>query len=431
MFLFLVVVFFLTTLLIINPRKIFILFFGGLILFYFPFQQGLLFTVGGAKIYFGDLVLASLLFFLLLRLLVRGFANLPLHKSTILFLLFFIWGIVAVIRGIPSYSYSAVGEARWYIFPMIYYFFVITMFKNRQEIRYLINWVIKFIVIMVFFRFIEFFSFGGNEGLVGQASFRFLNSVEALLLSFLFVSIYLFFISGGIKKHKPTVILFLSTLFVVLIIGQVRSVWVAMSVGIIAAYILLKKISIRGIIISIGLLSLTLLVPIIGNFIDEDVYATLARSAIFLQNPREDPTGSWRLRGWRQNFEEAMKQPILGEGIGRYSEWFDGHKWQRVAVHNGYIMNFLKFGLVGFLLLFIGLFYWYAEMRRYVRVESDRYYKFMGYAIQICVITHLIYTLFYDFTIFFWILLAAGTILTLNYNYSHIVESYNQEALSK
>lgn len=401
-----------TILLTINPRGVFILFLGGLILFYTPFQQGLLFTMDGVKVYPGDLVLASLFIFLLLKFYLEGFGNLLAQKSTRIFLLFFIWGNVAIIRGIQSYGHSAVGEARWYILLMIYYFFVITMFKNRQGVRSLINWVIMFIVIMFFFCFFEFFFFGGNEELIGQAAFRFLNSAEALLLSFLLVSLYLFFISGGIRRNNFLVIIILCILFTSLILAQVRSVWLAMAGGLIAVLVVLQKALIRSIVaVSMGFLFFALTASLVGNFIGEDVYTTVESSAVFLKDPREDPTGSWRLIGWMQNLEAAMKQPVWGEGLGRYSEWFDGHKWQRVAVHNGYIMHFLKFGLIGLFLLFTGLFYWYAEMRRYVQVECDRYYKFMGYAIQICVFMNLIYVFFYSITILFWVLMAVGTVL--------------------
>ena len=110
-----------------------------------------------------------------------------------------------------------------------------------------------------------------------------------------------------------------------------------------------------------------------------------------------------------------MKRPIFGQGLGGYSEWFDGQQWQRVAVHNGYIMHLSKFGIVGLLLLFTSLVRWYAETSKYVRIEKNSYYKLLGYAIQISVFMHLIYAFFYDFTIFFWILLAIGTVLARGY----------------
>ncbi len=126
-----------------------------------------------------------------------------------------------------------------------------------------------------------------------------------------------------------------------------------------------------------------------------------------------------------------MKHPIIGEGLGGYSKWFYGHTLQRVAVHNGYIMYFSKFGIIGLLLLLTGVAFWYIEMHRYVRMESDRYYKLLSFAIQICVFMHLIYAFFFDFTIFFWVLLAAGTILTRKLGHGRLVAGYNKDTLSK
>lgn len=416
--LFLAVILGLTVLLIINPQKTFIFFTGGLILFYFSFIQGYLFSIGNAKVYLCDLVIASLFIFLIIRIFLKGNSVLFLQKSTRVFFLFFIWGIIAIIRGIPSYSYSAVGEARYYVLPMLYYFFVVIIFRDRERIKFLIKWITGFFAIMVLLRFFEFFFFGGNKGLSGYKAFKFLNATEALLVGFFLVSLFMFLISGKIRKYKFPVYVILSILILVMIIAQVRSAWVATAGGLIASHIVLRKMSIRAIVsIALALLLLILLAPFLGNFIGEDVIETLKSSAVFLKHPEKDRTTPWRLMGWQQELQTAMQNPIFGEGLGRYSEWLDDQrKWQRVAVHNGYIMNISKFGFIGILLLLWAIIHWYVEMRRYSQIESDRYYKFLGYAIQVCVFIHLVFAFFYYFTVFFWILLGAGTAVARRHN---------------
>ena len=130
-----------------------------------------------------------------------------------------------------------------------------------------------------------------------------------------------------------------------------------------------------------------------------------------MKNPEEDGTASWRLTAWRQEMIKSKRNPFIGGGLGGYSEWFDGQQWLRVKVHNGYIMTFSKFGIAGLFLLFAGLFFWYKEMNLYVKYEIDFFYKLIGIALQVTIIMHLIYAAFYDFTLFFWILLGIGSVL--------------------
>ena len=54
-------------------------------------------------------------------------------------------------------------------------------------------------------------------------------------------------------------------------------------------------------------------------------------------------------------------------------------------------------------------------MNQYVKYENEPYYKFIGMALQVAVFMHLIYTTFYDFTMFFWILLGLGSTIIMNH----------------
>ena len=92
-------------------------------------------------------------------------------------------------------------------------------------------------------------------------------------------------------------------------------------------------------------------------------------------------------------------------------------------VHNGYIMNFSKFGIVGFSLLFAGFFFWYREMNQYVKNEKEPYSKLIGMALQVAVFMHLIYIVFYDFTMFYWVLLGLGNALVMNHKNGFSVEN--------
>ena len=393
--------------------------------FYTPFLQGHLFNIGSAKVYPGDLVMASLLTFLFLRALHKGFPLIP--RSTKLFSLLFVWGIVAIASGIPRYSYSAVGEARWYVLPMLYYFSVLVIFTDKRQVQLLVKWFLRFLSIMIVFHFVDFYLMGGKERIPAvywndyRTLFRFVNATEAWLLAFVLVSLLLFYIVGEARKRKVFLYLVFGALLAIIVITQHRSVWLATAIGLgltarlVAVRFIFKGLPVQSILlINAALLSLVFFSFIAGS-LGGNIYEHIAKSASFFQDPLDDPTGSWRLKAWQSELETAMKRPIFGQGLGGYSEWFDGQQWQRVAVHNGYIMHLSKFGIVGLLLLFTSLVRWYAETSKYVRIEKNSYYKLLGYAIQISVFMHLIYAFFYDFTIFFWILLAIGTVLARGY----------------
>jgi hypothetical protein len=55
-------------------------------------------------------------------------------------------------------------------------------------------------------------------------------------------------------------------------------------------------------------------------------------------------------------------------------------------------------------------------MNQYVNNEKALNFKFTGIGLQVAVFMHLIYTTFYDFTMFFWILLGIGSIMIMSHN---------------
>jgi len=87
----------------IKGKTIFTLIVGCAILFYFPFNQGLLFNIGPAKVYAQDL---ATLFFIVYIFFALTFekdrSRLFQLKSTKFFILFFILGLIAIFRGFAS-----------------------------------------------------------------------------------------------------------------------------------------------------------------------------------------------------------------------------------------------------------------------------------------------------------------------------------------
>jgi len=423
--------FFLTIILTVSllvlwkPKNLFLLSVGGAILFYHPFLLEVLFQVGNAKVYTQDLLFAAMTIYLVVQAICKYRSDVFKLKSNRFFILFFLWGLLSIVRGYPHYGFSAIGESRWYVLVILYYFFILFSFHYKKDVPWFLNWMAFFISVMIIEHFVLFFFFGGDVGKIGRSAFRFINATETLLIAFLMIFLFLFYLT---RRRKISILWLNVILFFILssiiIVVQTRSVWLATAGGLFAVYIFIKEKSVRG-LVSIGLAIFLLfsIIPFMDQFVGADISATLKQRAMFLQSPEDDATASWRLNAWQQELQRSKDNFIIGEGLGGYSEWFDGQRWQRVAVHNGYIMTFSKFGIAGLFLLFVGLFFWYKEMNQYVKNEKEPYYKLIGMALQVAVFMHLIYTTFYDFSVFFWILLGLGSSIIMNQKKGFSVEN--------
>jgi len=423
-FIFLSIILAVSMLVLWKPKKLFLFSIVGAILFYDPFFSELLFQVGNAKVYTNDLLTTAMTTYLVVQIVLKNKSQIFKLKSTIFFVLFFLWGLLSIARGYLSYGFSAIGESRWYVLIILYYFFILFSFNHKKDVFWFLKWLAFFIPVMIIEHFVFFFFFNDNVGRIGRSVFRFINAIEGLLVAFLFIFLLLIYLS---RRRRISKLLFNSTFFVLLsiiIVIQHRSVWLATAGGLFAVYVFIKEKSVRG-LVSIGLAIFLLfsITPFMDQLVGSNISATLKKSAIFLQSPEEDPTASWRLNAWRQELKKTKKNPIIGEGLGGYSEWFDGQNWQRVMVHNGYIMTFSKFGILGVFLLFSGLFFWYKEMNQYLKNENETYYKFIGMALQVAVFMHLIYIVFYDITMFYWVLLGLGSGLIMNHKKGFSVEN--------
>jgi len=412
-----------TTLILIimlkKPRTTFILCLAYPILNYWSYIYGFLFKIGEAIVYSQDIFAASLFIYVLIAYFLQK-SGTVIQKSTGLFLLFYFWGIIAIIRGVSEYGYSSIGEARWYTFLLHYYFFVIIAFKDKRSVGILLKWVIYFISAMAFWNFILFCMRFASTGILNRAEMRIGSALDSLLVAFNAVFLFLFLLLREFPVVRKTFYtsLFLFFFFYVIFV-QHRSAWVGITAGFMVIFLIYyRKIPKLLIPISIIIfLSISYFFMYIGEERKSEIYESLGKSAVFIEAPDEDTTGKWRMDAWQNRVQRAMNTWIFGEGLGGYTTWQQGRKEVKgTAVHNEYVMQFSKFGIVGIFLLFSGLAYWFIEMQRYMRKEKDKYYKFLAQIIQICVFMHLVYSIFYTFTFYLWILIGSGTALVNAYS---------------
>jgi len=427
MFLYGMLTFMFTLFIFIKPRVAFYFVLGSLMAFFEPLSQAVLFTVGVSKIYGCDLIMISLFFYIAGHLLIHQ--RFPWHPASVRwFSVLFLWGVFGIVRGIPHYGYRAIGEARWYvIMPILCYYFVLINFKNKQQIRGIVKISLMLLLFSLVIRFIDYYMLGGMGILEWWtfeypiSEFRFIGAATNLLVAWALILLLLFYMIGEINKSHIIIYILFSFLLAAIIIPQTRSVWLATAVGsfmvmeFVGLRFIRRGLPLQSIIFANIVILVIILIPLIANDINKELVNSIIQRASFFKNPISDTTGHWRLLGWQQELEKGMQQPFLGQGLGGYSEWFDGREWQQVAVHNGYIMYFSKFGSLGLGLLFIALVSWHKEINKYISLEIERYYKLLAFGFKICLFMDLVFSFFYDFSIFFWILIAIGTVLIRGY----------------
>jgi hypothetical protein len=71
----------------------------------------------------------------------------------------------------------------------------------------------------------------------------------------------------------------------------------------------------------------------------------------------------------------------------------------------------VKLGGLGLALFLATISLWGLELTRFIRREPDRYFRLLAKAIAVAMVMSAAFAFFYDFTVAFWVLLGAGTVL--------------------
>jgi len=226
-----------------KPKKLFLLSVGGAILFYDTYLQETLFYLGNAKVYAQDLFMVAMMIYLFVQLICKYRRDLFKFKSTIFFVLYFLLGLLSIIRGFPRFGFSAIGESRWYVLIILFYFFILFTFHQKKDVLFFLKWMAFFIAVMIIKNFTIFFFSSGDFERVGRKAYRFIYSTETLLISFLLVFLILLSLYRQMKLASLWLNLILFFLLSIIVIVQIRSVWLATIGGLVSVYIFTKKIS--------------------------------------------------------------------------------------------------------------------------------------------------------------------------------------------
>ena len=237
----------------------------------------------------------------------------------------------------PLYGKSAIGEARKSFFCFLFPLLTALTIKTYRDIRILMLGVLITAVCLSLLGYSNVM-FGRPIAVSGEG---------ALVLLLTTFSILVMHANGMVMTTKVIDVALIGLFLLQLVITQQRSVALAGIAGLVLLFGLQRhKIPFlaKAIVTTTALLIVISLVFI--NTPEFERSFTKRMSGII--KPESDHTGSWRMRGWRQQLNDlSARELLVGKGLGSYYLWFDRGAKNIVGPHNTYVMIVLKLGLLG------------------------------------------------------------------------------------
>jgi len=361
--------------------------------------------IGGLPLYITEVVLFITVAILLLDKFAGGnrikyLKNIPLKKE---FVLFYLIGFVALIRGFVYYTPLLTLRHSALFYYSIFYFLIPILFKDLRRIELLFKLVfVACTIIPIAILFKINFNINAYGGL-GQSSYLYL-SLAVIVESFYLISVKR-------RLHKFFLILIILLQLFGILIGQSRATWIALSVSFLFFLYLslgannlkqqMKKVFFSILLIGAVLLS-SFAIARPGLF---DKLKTEAATIIFF-NRIENPSASntrWRLYVWGDMLRELSKKPLFGWGFGKpfRSSTLESLGWERYEKekwtdpHNSHLNIAYKTGIIGFsIFLLIIMRFLGRTMRLLRRMRQDDKIKLYIMGLLTCFVHVLILALF-------------------------------------
>jgi O-antigen ligase len=133
-------------------------------------------------------------------------------------------------------------------------------------------------------------------------------------------------------------------------------------------------------------------------------------------NPDMDPTGSWRLYGWRWEMNKVFSNPfwvLIGQGFGGYYEWYFTLTDDviRTAPHNVYVQLWSKQGIVGLGLYLIAAFSFFKQGFQFLVQSRNEMRRSIMMILMLVIFGNMVNQIGGQFVVGSWVVMALGTIL--------------------
>ena len=343
---------------------------------YFAYSPSRLLNIG-FNFYLGD---AFIILFLgstfIITIIER---NHPAFHSPvgITIVLYVTWILISVVRGIPEYGHSAIGESRFVVIWMCPYFAVIYGIRNLRQAESLMKLFLALSLVYIAYSLIWRMSVDLQGDLEILLRSRLFGADVAVALASIFVFFLSMLISGSVTRHK-SIVVGLMVICGLLMPFCARTGWVAMLIStafvLVAwggrsrlrnlAFVLFVALTVAGIIIQLGLFG-----P--GSRLDPTSEMGLGFVSTDVLHREGVGTSEWRIEGWMRLIRQTVAtDPIFGQAFGGYYDIFDS-KFEGVPPHNEWLIIFSKMGVVGLLLFAAVILRFYRAGFQYLRRQSD------------------------------------------------------------
>jgi len=346
-----------------------------------------------------------------------------------LFLLFVVWMVLNILRGLSAYAESAVGEARPYIYFVVVALYVATYPLSRSQF---INIARMWVVIGTILVATALLRWGGIlpkpigdvEMIVISASdwlqVRSLNAEETLFLLLMFFGLAILWIDRTPRQGIQSMLVKGGALFLFLLVVMMRhrSVWLAaLTGGAVLLFYFRSRVSRlvwAGLFISLAIFTtLYLWQPGVLTSIKKTLYDSASMAWKF-----QGTTAEWRLKGWIDLLQHMSLQDYLfGKGYGAYfarETSFGSVAWN-ISPHSFYVRSLSRLGIVGLLMFLAFDISLLIRLARIPKSTSDKLYQNMAVILLVGIISCHTYFSAYSPSAYFGILLGMGMWLTREY----------------
>jgi O-antigen ligase len=327
-------------------------------------------------------------------------------------------GVASLISGLPLYGKSAVGEFRVFLFTLLF-FITRSLVDSYDRLRAVFYTVLAAAFVICLHAIYNLFFSGYSASTFVHMRFRLISGDHGMYAAFIFAAVIMLLLYRKIPVYqRSAAIITLILMVVLMIVSAKRSLWLAFAATVLVFFIfggttIRRKGSVYMII---GILLAALVVFTANIFISEGVEQPFVESVKQISRYKTDPTANWRLQIWEQVYETAGKNPLIGQPMGSYYEFYvQGIHYERLQTHNSYLDLFTKVGFIGLGFLLMIMVVYLIQTVRYLWKYPRRTWDIVILkALAFCLVINLIYNFFNEGAYYFhvgvmiWVTLGIG-----------------------
>jgi len=329
-----------------------------------------IFNLMGMNIYPVDLFFIFSIIFFFLIIKEKKFNVEKIKTPFIPYILILIWFLFQILRNIPYYKQSAIGDGRSILY---FFFFFITYYYSQKftpetyakfsekilkisALGALLLFIIELYLGHRFSILVDTIKEANFGYLVDPRGVRILGSSDTFNL--LIFAVYLILLTLYQGKISIGRIILLLISLIAAFVSQNRTAIISITFGFCIYLLLNYRIKSLIKIFIFVIVILTLVAVFLNYFFPKHFFLSIGEVMTSAFDPFNDKVGTtyWRFLAIQSALEKFAEKPILGEGFGQYWNLYINNEVVFLPPHNEYVTILIKSGIIGLLLLF-AIFY--------------------------------------------------------------------------